>query len=232
MADGDGLAGLRNTLRTIAEERGEYAGIPMPLEGEKLVIHPTYSFAAAMTKEFGVNTAERHAEDEGWTLRNSWYSHAKRCRIFIMEKAGKFDWGLEPAFHHVKHDISTLGCADAWGLEQETRAMTLLRSIVSGRKFRQYVLTGMFLERSKRSGVYYLFRRLKPTVAAKPDKSDDMKVLACLCMHPIAHYAGSWAGAMCPTDDVVAHLQLMRADEAMYWRRCNQHAADHPEAGL
>jgi hypothetical protein len=37
---------------------------------------------------------------------------------------------------------------------------------------------------------------------------------------------------MCPTDDVIAHLMLMRGDEAMFWRRCNQHAAHLPEAGL
>lgn len=40
------------------------------------------------------------------------------------------------------------------------------------------------------------------------------------------------AGAMCPTDDVIAHLSLMRGDEKMFWRRCNQHPAYRPEAGL
>ena len=59
-----------------------------------------------------------------------------------------------------------------------------------------------------------------------------MKILACLCMHPIAYYAGSWAGAMCPTDDVIAHLSLMRADEHMFWKRSNQHPPYRPEAGL
>jgi hypothetical protein len=37
---------------------------------------------------------------------------------------------------------------------------------------------------------------------------------------------------MCPTDDVIAHLALMRGDEAMFWRRCNQHPPYRPEAGL
>jgi hypothetical protein len=37
---------------------------------------------------------------------------------------------------------------------------------------------------------------------------------------------------MCPTDDVIAHLQLMRGDERMFWKRSNQHPSWRPEAGL
>jgi hypothetical protein len=51
-------------------------------------------------------------------------------------------------------------------------------------------------------------------------------------MHPIAYYEGSWAGAMCPTDDVIAHLMLMRGDEPMFWKRSSQHPATSPAAGL
>jgi hypothetical protein len=53
-----------------------------------------------------------------------------------------------------------------------------------------------------------------------------------LCLHPIGYYANSWAGAMCPTDDVIAHLMMMRADEPMFWRKANQHPPHRPEAGL
>jgi hypothetical protein len=93
-------------------------------------------------------------------------------------------------------------------------------------------LTGMFLETSKRSAVTYLFRRLRPTVAIGRNKDGGGNIMAALCLHPIAYYAGSWAGAMCPTDDVLAHYCLMRGDEKMFWRRANQHAAFRPEAGL
>jgi hypothetical protein len=108
--------------------------------------------------------------------------------------------------------------------------------MIRHRQMKQYVLTGMFMETSRRSGLAYIFRRLKPTVVLAPsDRSDDSKplrILACLCMHPIAYYAGSWAGGMCPTDDVIAHLSLMRGDEHMLWRRSNQHPPYLPEAGL
>jgi hypothetical protein len=37
---------------------------------------------------------------------------------------------------------------------------------------------------------------------------------------------------MVPTDDVIAHLMLMRGDEHMFWRRCNQHQPWTKEAGV
>lgn len=97
-----------------------------------------------------------------------------------------------------------------------------------------YLLTGMFLERSPRSGLTYLFRKLRPTVVldARNNDATRVRVLCTLCLHPIAYYEGSWAGAMTPTDDVVSHLMLMRGDEHMFWRRANQHGATHSEAGL
>jgi hypothetical protein len=123
-----------------------------------------------------------------------------------------------------------------WGIEQEGRAVQLLGQMLRHRAFKQYLLTGMFIETSRRSGVTYIFRKLRPTVALAPTRpgreQQSIRILACLCMHPIAYYEGSWAGAMCPTDDVIAHLALMRGDEHMFWKRCNQHPPHTPEAGL
>lgn len=209
----------------------------MPLDGERLVVEPTYPNADKLMAMGGRPRPEISEDDDGWQLRNKWYSLQHRCDILLMEKDGKIDWGKLPAFHHISHDLATLGCSDAWGIEQESNAVELLQSMVSHRQFRQYLLTGMFLERSKRSGVTYMFRRLKPTIAmaarpGMPETDDSMLILCALCMHPIAYYAGSWAGAMVPTDDVVAHLAMMRGDEHMFWKRCNQHPAYRPEAGL
>jgi hypothetical protein len=105
-----------------------------------------------------------------------------------------------------------------------------------------YTCTGQFLETSKRSGLTYLFRRLRPTVVltgqgASSDQftgevTPGMRILTCLCLHPIAYYANSYCGAMVPTDDVIAHLLYMRADEHLYWRRANHHTAGSVLAGL
>lgn len=83
----------------------------------------------------------------------------------------------------------------------------------------------------------YVFRRLKPTVAMAaspglPEANRGMKILCSLCQHPIAYYEGSWAGAMVPTDDVIAALAMMRGDEPMFWKRSSQHPPYRPEAGL
>lgn len=206
----------------------------MPIEGMPLVIEPTYPKA----KELAEIGQKPEAPDlaPGVKVRNKFYSTKTRCDIVVFENAaGRIEWGKIPAIHHLTHDLKTLGASDAWGIDQESRAVQLLGTLVRHRQMKQYLLTGMFLERSGRSRLTYLFRRLKPTVVidARSDRDDEgCRILCALCMHPIAYYQGSWAGAMCPTDDVISHLMLMRADEPMLWRRANQHAPWRPEAGL
>lgn len=223
----DTHSGLRNALRTIAHEKSEWAGIPMPLEGERLQIEPTYPYAEGLMK-IGKKEAEN---DPNFKIRNWFYSTHRRSDIVIYEDKGKVTWGLVPAIHALDKQLRTLGCMDAWGIEQESAAVRLLGQIVRHRQFKQYMLTGSFIETSKRSGITYMFRRLRPTVAINT-KGKTCKVMCTLCLHPIAYYEDSWAGAMCPTDDVVAHLMMMRGDEPMFWKRANQHAAYRPEAGL
>jgi hypothetical protein len=198
----------------------------MPLDGERLVIEPRYPFAAGLMK------ANRPHETDGARVRNRWWSDVKRCTVVVIEEAdGHITWGLVPGIHHLDHDLRTLGCSDAWGIEQESKALELLGSLVDHRKFKQYLLTGTFLERSKRSGITYMFRRLKPTVAIVAH-GNATRILCTLCLHPVGYYEGSWAGALCASDDVIAHLQLMRADEHLYWRRANQHPSWVPQSGL
>jgi hypothetical protein len=224
----DRFAETRDAIAGLAQHTGEWAGIPMPIEGERLVIEPSYPWAQAFE-------SKEEAEDDGWRLRNCWYSRRWRCEIILMEKDGKVALGKLPAFHHLGYDLRTMGCSVAWGVEQERNALQLLGGMIRHHAFKKYLLTGMFLETSERSGVTYLFRKLKPTVAIAPargDPEDGMRILAALCMHPIAYYEGSWAGAMCPTDDVIAHLSLMRGDERLFWARSNQHPPYRPEAGL
>lgn len=228
----DQMAGLRGALAQIADQTGEWAGIPMPLDTQRLVIEPSYPWAKALS---AIGERAGRDEDEGWTFINKWYCRRWRCDIVIMrDPEGRIVHGKMLAFHHIAQELQTIGASDAWGLDQEARALDLLGSLISHRAMKQYVLTGAFIETSKRSGVTYVFRRLRPTVAIRPGRTPQhsMRVLAALCMHPIAYYADSWAGAMCPTDDVIAHLMLMRGDEPMFWRRANQHPPHRPEAGL
>jgi len=220
----DNFSGVRNALRASSEDVGEWAGIPIPIDGEQLVVEPSYPFAEALS-------GEKKAPPEDIKIRNCFYSTRWRCDIYIYEKDGKLKHAKVPAFHGLSYQLGTLGASFAWGIEQEANALQLLASLVRHHQFKCYLLTGSFLESSAKSCVTYIFRKLRPTVALHQDK-EEMRILCALCMHPIAYYGGSWAGAMCPTDDVIAHLMLMRGDEAMFWRRCNQHAPHRPEAGL
>jgi hypothetical protein len=236
---GDSFGKVRQTLRGIAAMSGEWAGIPMPLDHARLVVEPNYPYAKGLESIAPSLPMYERPNDDGedygkWKVRNRFWSVRKSSTIVVMEKPdGSITWGIDPGIHHLGHDLSTLGCAEAWGFEQEAKALKLLESMVRPHKFKQYVMTGMFMDKSDRSGVIYLFRRLKPTVAMTPHRPDGrMGILAALCMHPIAYYEGSWGGSMTPTDDVVAHLALMRGDEAMFWRRSNQHPPHRPEAGL
>jgi hypothetical protein len=207
----------------------------MPLEGERLVVEPRHPLAQGLMAMGGPTDDEKQPVPDdmvGARERGHFWSFRKRGEIVVFQKAdGKVDWGLSPGIHHLGYDLRTLGCAEAWGIEQEANAMQLLGTLLDHRRFKQYLMTGHFLETSKRSKVIYLFRRLKPTVAIVAE-GNTTRILCTLCMHPIAYYQGSWAGAMCPTDDVIAVLMLMRGDEAMFWRRANQHAAYRPESGL
>lgn len=224
----DGFAQLRNGLRRLAGERDHWAGIPMPLDYHSLVIEPTFPNAAAL-ECLGKPPAENVPADT--VIRNRFWSRHKRCDVVIYEERGKLNWGTIPGAHHFDYDLETLGASIAWGIEQEARAVNTLGTMLRHHAFKKYLMTGMFLETSARSGVTYAFRKLRPTVALS-FKGETTHILCTLCLHPIGYYAGSWAGAMCPTDDVIAHLSLMRGDEPMFWRRANQHGAHRPESGL
>lgn len=229
----DSHAGLRNGLRSVARLKGEWAGIPMPLEGERLVLESSYPYAELAK----LGAPEQEVDPDiaaGWRVRNRFWSAHKSAWVVVMQDPdGRITYGLQHGIHHLDQDLHTLGCADAWGIEQEQNALQLLATLVRHRAFKQYLLTGSFLESSRRSGIHYMFRRLKPTVAMTPrGKRSELQILCTLCLHPIGYYAGSWAGTMCPTDDVVSHLMMMRGDEHLYWKRANQIPAWQPEAGL
>lgn len=226
----DGHAHLRNKLREVGRMRSEWAGIPLSLSGERLVIEPRYPFA-------GIANIGDDPEDDGpkdWKVRNTFWSTWRRMQVVIFEEAdGRVTHSFMPGMSGVQKQLQTLGCSDAWGIEQESKAVHTLGTLVTHRQFKQYMLKGSFIERSKRTGLYYLFRRLRPTIVINAaDGARDSQVRCTLCLHPIGYYADSWAGAMCPTDDVIAHLMMMRGDEPMFWRKANQHPPHRPEAGL
>lgn len=204
----------------------------MPIEGMPLHIEPSFPNAEALSK---ISARPLSPDDVPYVRRNVWWSRRKNASVHVVEVDGKIRSVIVPRNSRATYEINTLLAADAWGIEQEATAIQLLGKLVGHRAFKAYMLTGMFLETSKRSGLSYLFRKLRPTLVLdgrSQSEGESTKILCALCLHPIAYYEDSWAGAMTPTDDVIAHLMLMRGDEPMLWRRANQHAPYRPEAGL
>ena len=225
----------RAKMNRLAKVSGEYAGIPMVPEGVQLTVHPSYKFAAIFNNDHGeglhVCTEEDVNEQQDWEIRNEYYSLIYKSTVTIIRHGKKYKRVFGRRTTHTGELLSTMGASRMWDLATEQRAQETLRQHVTDTQWNYYQLTGMFLETSRRSQVVYLFRRLFPTVALTM-RGEEPRTLCTLCGHPIGFVRGSWAGAMCPTDDVIAALLLMRSDEKFLWRTYNQHPAWSPLSGL
>lgn len=246
----DSFAPLRNQLRKISAGTNEFAGIPVPLPDQPMVVDPSYRFADLMVEMGGRKAApEIPRAQSDPKIRNAWYSLREHGWIYIFnDEDGKIGHMIDRSELNGGMLLKTIGASFAWGIEQEARAVNTLGSLVRHHTFKQYLLTGCFLETSKRSGVTYMFRKLRPTIAISmrpqgdhsrfppfktaSDEENMPRVLCTLCMHPVGYYDGSWGGAMCPTDDVLAALMMMRGDERLFWSRANQHPPWARQSGL
>lgn len=229
--------------------QAEYAGVPMPIHDARVTMAERHPKAEewngatlgpsehARSREF-----ECSVDDSGVKVRNEWWSRRLRSSVWIFETAdepGRVQWvherfnvQLEP-LRRWSMLFDTISVAhQAWDAETELRAMDTLRGHLNAAQFAMYVTLGVFLESSKKSQARYLFRRARPTIVMLPGRNGDLRPTCALCHHPLAYYEGTFAGGMVPTDDVIAALLLMRADEAGYWRRSNQHPLDRLQAGL
>lgn len=214
-------------MAMMADQANEWCGLPTPIDGQRLIVEPSHPASAVYAAMVAPEV------DDGRKVVNIWYSRKYKSDICMVRKpTGELTWGIIPGAHHAGKAIATMGCSVAWSIEAEAKAMEMLAGLIPGHLFKMYFMTGMFLQTSARSGVTYVFRRLRPTIAMRPDGEGDMKILCTLCLHPIGYFQDTWAGSLCPTDDVIAHLLLMKGDEHLYWKRANQIPPHRPEAGL
>lgn len=223
---------VMSKLSSHVTSHGVWAGSPRPLDDTRLVIEPRYPFPGLNGFKFGDNiedqpTVTKDEDSDSPKIRNFWYNWKRHTTVYVVEdKDGKVRHAEIPENHEYerfKYLIDTLGCYRAWKPSAEVKAMRSLSELVSHSQMCCYMMTGMFLETSKRSGVIYLFRKLRPTVALSSRKSAKSVIPLCaMCLHPIGYYAGSFAGCLVPTDDVIAHLTMMRGDERGFWSKANQ----------
>ncbi len=220
-------------LLGLAKERKHWSGIPLPVEGHELVIEPRSPYYS-MRDFYKKPEPEPKPDDELYQKINTWWSTRLQCDIYVYrsQKTGKSRF--IPSLHRDRAVlfISTLH-ASVWPIEAEVRAMEKLTPMLDRPQLESYVTAGCFVETSKRSKVVYVFRKGRPTVALTPEREGEChSVLAALCLHPIGYYHDTFAGVMCPTDDVIAHLLMMRGSEEKFWANAYQHRQDDPASGI
>jgi hypothetical protein len=246
--EGLSYADVRRIISRWMWEQGEfYGGAPIPVEGLGLTVEPTFAKAypgleaiAARGRarppegevRIHVDTVENTEPDE--YIVNEWFCRRWSARVVVTRSAkdGRGRCYLEPEqpeYKKISYMANSLAACSVHDLGAEYTAMTKLKGHLTEFQYAQYELLGYFGEASPRSNVLYIFRRARPTVALSKRSG---KFLCALCMHPIAYYNESFVGAMTPTDDLLAHLLLMRADEHFFWRRCNQHPYTMANAGI
>lgn len=225
----------------------EFFALSAFTEFDVVVGGPDYSDPDAPLSE-QVGAAFQCAIDETERVVNQWYDAAHNRDVYIFNRGSGTErraFALtsqrspDQSMDRLELWFQTMMASDAWDMNAEYKAREKLRGMLNDKQWQTYELTGAFIETSKRSGLIYMFRRLRPTIAMtgkhpwfRTRRHDGMRCLAVLCMHPIGYYRKSWAGCMVPTDDVIAHLLAMRGDEAYFWRKANQHEFSAPEAGL
>lgn len=241
-------AQLNQRIAELVYDRdGEWAGFPMPQAGMTLTVEDRSPHKETVAKlqailDEGDERATREAveveatcteEDLNWVVRNEWWSTRLRATVMIAYNTlTRKTWWRHGQWDYVKKAtflFETMRAAPIWPIDAEFNAQVALSKLIREHLFEAYICTGTFIETSKRSGLTYIFRRCKPTLVYNAQRQ---VLITALCLHPIGYFQGTHAGSMVPTDDLIAHLLMMRADEHLFWKRANQHPIDRPEAGL
>jgi len=220
--------------RRLGEMDGEYAGVPLLVEDCRVCVATQMPFYAKLHGKSLETFCDGEPEPDNIVVVNSWWCDRYRCWVYILRSAqGRVEHLMLPggAGARVEQIIRSSGISQTMDVECERRAMKTLRALLAPHMADSYEITGVFFETSPRSGMTYVFRRLGTTLAFRAGTLGS-RFIAALCLHPIAYYDATPLGAMTPTDDVIAHLTMMRTDEHAFWKKSNQHGPTSPGAML
>jgi hypothetical protein len=237
---------IRWGMDKLCVERGWHHGCPMPSafdDNHRLVLakgSPLYDKTKDGRMGFGTSPAVEAVEAssalDGLRHVNTWSPPPKRVEIYRDNK-GSFKIQWPTAHERLKFWLDTIivrGGAMNWDVE--ITAMASLQQKITDGQWASYVLSGAFPETSERSGVTYILRRGFPTIAMREKVLDDGKVqrkfLAAMCLHGVGYYEDTWAGCQPPSDEVISHLMMIRADEHGFWKRSGQHSITDPRAAI
>ena len=247
---------LMYAFESWANEQGWPYGVPIPSMGpseKRLVIakrapfgnreRPILSFPE-MRGEIIPRELREREECDNWKIINCWY-HREGYRVYVVEVPGSAEdhpvWAPKltgrrvamvdnhPTIDRFRLIFDTIGARNfSVTARAEARALMNLADRLTRAQADSYILSNAFIETSKRSGVRYVFRKGLPTIAL----SNNAKFLAALCLHPLAYFEDTHAGSMAPSDDVLAHLLMMRSDEHRFWKEATQHPLWDPRSGI
>jgi hypothetical protein len=223
----------------VLKERGTEYGLPLPsmydIERPMVLASgvPLHHLPPAARTEFEEELSRKIR------VRNSWSMLGDREICIVETEEGPMALPRYYAGNRMRKiiDGSILRAGTSQTAEAEMRAMESLKKRINERQWDSYVLSGLFPELSEKSGIHYFFRKGYPTLAVsyRPGIKkgfESGRVIACLCLHPMGYFQGSHCGLMCPTDEVICQLLMMRADEKKYWGKCGQWSVTDPRSGV
>jgi hypothetical protein len=183
---------------------------------------------------------DRHADEKvDWYYVNTWYPNKRVCVEVYRDKEGTkylhvpkrrgvyYRWALIIRSDAVRMRVTNL--------KAEEKARANLLEKLSGRQKRELILTGAFTEVG-RSGMNYRITFNRPTLAYRivgcEGRQKELEFRAALCLHPLGFYSKTFTGSLPPSEDMLTHLLMIRADEHGFWKKSNQHTWDDPLGGL
>ncbi len=249
-------ADMYDGVNEIAERHGCEYGIPIPATGEMARNHLVMAPGVPLGHIIAGNQLMREDQERrermqrghmeaaqeliasGVCIRNSWRVVGDHTVCVVDTTQGPMAMQRYGAVQKLAKLINTVGTRieSHMSVEAEMKARESLKSKISEPQWRCYVLNDCFLERSERSDIHYLFRKGYPTIALSFHGEDAQQLggraLAALCLHPMGFFQYTHAGLMTPTDEVICHLLLMRADERKFWAKSGQWAVTDTRSGI
>lgn len=241
---------VRNGIARLCEERGWHHGVPIMSTtdtGRSLVLARGCPMADKLGHDVPIDITgapyvhvcrtEDIQEDGGPYFVNEWIPSPRRV-VSYREKGKAKRMFIDLAEDRFQMYVKSLLCqAGAVDVMAEIKALAALTKRITKTQWECYMLGNAFPETSSRSGVTYIFRKGRPTIAMRcvrrPDGSgEDRHFLAALCSHPLGWYSSTHVGCYPPTDEVVANLLQMRADEHCFWKKSIQYGLQQVEAGI
>jgi hypothetical protein len=198
-------------------------------------------------EEEGAEEFEGESEDlkkyrfhRQWLTSKAWRGEMGIVNVLQDRETGLFSKRFYPRAAwetSLKFTANTMNYLTRYGVAAaERKAQKELEHLLNPQQKKHWLFTNSFYEKGK-SGVVYWLRKNRPTVAFRLEMGDMkhgavLTPLCALCLHPIGSLQQSFAGLLAPSDDLIAHLQLIRADEHGFWKKANQHPLHLPNAGI